>query len=111
MFCQLLDWVPSVFQYTLISIDVTDARSIADGVQVSRVVDSDGFLVLILQFADILGVNIVTVFAFLHRDSGCFACALVSESQSVFLSLCDVFRTKVLSNVGKSPHILSLEGQ
>lgn len=58
MLGELFDRDTSVLEDAFITIDVADLGGVADGVHIPRVIDSDGFSFLILQFANIFGIDV-----------------------------------------------------
>ena len=77
--CELLDGDASVFEDALVTIDVANLRGIADGVHVSGIVHSDGLSLVVLELADIFGINEVGVLALLDLDFNGLAGPVVGE--------------------------------
>jgi len=57
VFSQLLDGDSSIFEDTFVTIDVAYLGGVANGVHVSRVIDSQRLSIVVDQLADSLGIN------------------------------------------------------
>lgn len=79
----MLNGVTSVLEDALITINIGDSRSRTDGVHVGGVVDFQGFLFLIKDFTEILGVDKKAVLALLYADFVVFSSSVVSDLQEV----------------------------
>jgi len=102
---KLFDGDASVLQYALIAINVADPGGVADSVHIPGVVYSEGFSLVVFQFAHIFGVNEETILAFGHFDFGGFACAIIKQGQLSIFGGVDGIEGEGLAQVVESLHI------
>ena len=82
-FSQLFDWVASILQDPFVSIDEADFGSGADGVHVSRIINSERLLVIALELGEIFGVDEIGIFGFLDSYIIGFSCPVVSDLETI----------------------------
>jgi hypothetical protein len=89
----LLNRNATIFEDTLVSIDVGNPRCVADCLHVSRVVETQRFSLRVDELSDVFGLNKVAIFALLDGDGNSLASTVVVEfecvSGSPFDFLCD----------------------
>lgn len=57
IFGQLLDWVPTIFQDTLVTVDVGNLGGRADGVHISWIIDSEWLFIVIRNLSKVLRIH------------------------------------------------------
>jgi hypothetical protein len=81
----LLNGNTSILQDSLISINITNAGGVADSIHIPWIIESEGFLILINQFSDVLRIDEIAILTLLEGNLNGLACAIVGYFESLSL--------------------------
>lgn len=104
----MFDRDAAILKNSLISINIANATSIANGVHVSRIVEAERLSFLVCKFGEVFGLKEVTVLALLEGNLIVFPGSIVSDFKVISFHDFDFLFGKMEGYLLKTLHITKI---